>query len=972
VDAGQRQDAADIKATAARIDALLADAASRMSLSSRRSDLAVPLCREAVRLARRAGDRARRARATLQLGTALGRADSFREAEAVLQEAVRLAGELNEPTLEHNAVRGLGAVYLNQGRYDAAVPVMERALALAQRLNDPSMVARSLNNLSVGSLGQGNLADAVRYGKEATGEVDRALASGHPMTGQILFGAPFNYAKALSSAGDYLAAAPLFDRAFLAAAGNNDPGAQHHVLFDTAEWYEAQGDPDRAERYYTRALEQSRLIVESREAEAKSLCGLGSVAATRKQYGAAIELYGRCIALFDAAGRRGDLPRALAALARSQSLAGEHQAAAGSVQRALLLARETHLPIGVLFATLELARERLGLGALADAERVYSEAVALARAHAVLPLEPAALVGLGHVALAAGDRTGAVSAFRASEVAIERIRGRIISIDQRAAFAEASHETFLSLAAVLSDLHQDHPAAGHDREAFEVVEQERTRNLAAALADAGAGVLAPDLAGRGRAIERRLTETQIRLSSSDTPEAGRQALIAALDDGERELEALEAGRSRAAGTPAARVDRGGLVTLQRVLTDDEAFIEYVIGPNPALAFVVRRHQFTLVRLTLPERFLERAGVFARLLAGADGRDAEASGRVIAEAVLRPVLEAAGPGARRLIFAVSGEMAALPVAALPDPVRRDTAVPLVWRFDVSYVPSLSALGLLRDGPHEHAARDLVAVADPRRAPPSASAGAAVTSSLSDSLGALPYSIDEIRSIVPMAHRLPELLTGEAASETRLKALPLDQFKVLHFAAHTILDAQVPTRSAIVLATPDPGGEDGLLQAREVYGLRLTADLVVLSACRTAAGRESSAEGLDSLARAFLYAGARSVLATSWDVEDRAAAELVKHVYERLAAGDGIAAALAAAQRAAGGRAPYAQAARWAPFVVVGDPLARPDLVPPTMWARLAHGAQVLTLAIAFALAVLVGLKIRTRLRTGEQTDGPEPL
>ena len=861
------------RADAARIDALLAEGERLASSLVHRADLAVTVCREAQRLAERAGDPIRAARAAVALGTAFYHMDRLPEAEAALASGVRAATRAGDTTLEANALRQLGAIYIGQARYDAATDMLERALALGRKIGDAEVVATSLSNLSASAVRRGRFPDAVRHGQLASAEVDRAIAQGKTLPAPILFQAPFNYAKGLAGLGDYIAAAPLFERAFAAAERTNNLGGQHHILFDTAEWYQAQGDLDRAGRYYQRALEQSRLILDSRITEAKSWCGLGSIAAGQDAYARAVDLYGHCVSIYESIHYTGQVPEALASLARAQSMAGQTAEARRTVDRALTLARATDSTTGLVTAELERARQSLADGAWADARLDYRAAGELARMHKILPLEPAALVGLAAVARAEGELVGAAPGLRASVAAVERIRGRIVSIDQRAAFAEAAHTTFSALVTVLAEQHRRDPRAGHDREAFDAVEQERTRNVSAALSD-DAPRRADAATSEERALDQRLAETQTELASPDTIAPRRVVLVATLDDLERQLDAANA---KGPSATRAREEEGlpDLDALQRVLGADEAFVEYVLAEGAAFAFLVGREDFALVPLTLPAGFRDRVRVFGRLLASPDGRDAEAAGRVLSDALLPALLARAGSRARTLIIAVAGDAATLPFAALPDPRRHDAAVPLLQRFDVAYVPSLA---------------------------------------------------------------------------------------VLHFAAHTVLDAQVPARSAIALASPDPGVEDGLLQGREIYGMRLAADLVVLSACRSAAGRGSSAEGLHSLARAFLYAGARSILGTSWDVDDRPAAALVKRVYDGVAQGDTIGAALAGAQRAAGGNAPYARSAQWAAFVVVGDPAAKPDLQWPPWWVRSPVAAWTAVISGSVALAILAAVSLRRRFGT----------
>jgi CHAT domain-containing protein len=150
--------------------------------------------------------------------------------------------------------------------------------------------------------------------------------------------------------------------------------------------------------------------------------------------------------------------------------------------------------------------------------------------------------------------------------------------------------------------------------------------------------------------------------------------------------------------------------------------------------------------------------------------------------------------------------------------------------------------------------------------------------------------------------------------------ISRYRFVHFATHSILDNEHPDLSGVVLSLVDRNGrqQNGFLRLYDIYNLRLRADLVVLSACRTALGDDMKSEGLIGLTRGFFYAGSPRVLATLWEVDDRTSARLMKQFYERmLVAGETPAAALRAAQVAMwqtkGWEAPY----YWAAFTLQGE-------------------------------------------------------
>ena len=160
------------------------------------------------------------------------------------------------------------------------------------------------------------------------------------------------------------------------------------------------------------------------------------------------------------------------------------------------------------------------------------------------------------------------------------------------------------------------------------------------------------------------------------------------------------------------------------------------------------------------------------------------------------------------------------------------------------------------------------------------------------------------------------TGRSASEFAFKR-DAGKYDVLHLATHAAVDEWSGAQAALALAGGD--GDDGLLESSEIAALRLTASLVVLSACRTVGGEVLAGEGVRGLTTAFLAAGVRSVVATSWRVDDRAVAPFVGLLYDALARGTMVGAALREAQLSAIRRGTPMSV--WGAFSVVGDPWRR---------------------------------------------------
>jgi CHAT domain-containing protein len=179
------------------------------------------------------------------------------------------------------------------------------------------------------------------------------------------------------------------------------------------------------------------------------------------------------------------------------------------------------------------------------------------------------------------------------------------------------------------------------------------------------------------------------------------------------------------------------------------------------------------------------------------------------------------------------------------------------------------------------------------------------------------VEAIAALLPAAEAL--VATGFAADRELVLSGALAGYRVLHFATHGILDDEHPELSGLVLSQVDRAGrpQEGFVRLRDVYGLDLGADLVVLSGCRTALGREVRGEGLVGLTRGFLYAGVEQVVASLWRVEDRVTAELMERFYRALWL-DGLTpgAALARAQREVAADPRWSDPYFWSAFVVQG--------------------------------------------------------
>ena len=401
-------------------------------------------------------------------------------------------------------------------------------------------------------------------------------------------------------------------------------------------------------------------------------------------------------------------------------------------------------------------------------------------------------------------------------------------------------------------------------------------------------------------------------------------------------EALEiAERARARAFLDLRADRAGDGALARPATVDEArraaarhgstIVAYWVGPTSTSIWVVRpdREPALVTVPVLRTRLTALVGATAGIDAGGSvvrgllmtARAQRAPWRELDALLIAPIRHLL-PRQRgsRLTIVPHGPLLPLSFAALSP---RGGGV-LLEAHDIHYVP---AIAMLAAAPAEadsaaRRGRGALLVGDP---------GALRGEPAGDSLPALPWARREVRAIRAALGPDTAELTDADASEGRVRAA-IGHRRVVHFATHGVVSNE-PARPSYIALQPSPG-DDGRLLADEIYDLPLDADLVVLSACRTALG-PIAGDGVIGLSRAFLSAGARSVVATQWDVSDRVSYEVMRTFYARRAAGASKSRALRAAQLAAlrGLRAGTLRAdgvalpeapRLWAGFVLIGEP------------------------------------------------------
>lgn len=472
---------------------------------------------------------------------------------------------------------------------------------------------------------------------------------------------------------------------------------------------------------------------------------------------------------------------------------------------------------------------------------------------------------------------------------------------------------------------------GRTGEAFHALERGRARSFLALLGerDLRLADLPPGLATERREVNAAYDRAQAQLARVD---AGRGAaeierLTFELRDLRRRQEEIVVKLRKASPRAAALAAPQplDLADARAALDPGTVLLAYAVGTEATWLFVVQAQgtpgpALSVFRIeTGAQALSEEVAGFRRLLdgAGSDATALRARARRLYELLVRPA-EPRIAHARRILLSPDGSLRTLPFAAL---VRRGRYL-VEWKPVTSVLSATVYAELIRSRPgeREHPEQQLVAFGDPNY-PPVTTPDPQVRQALERSgpLQPLPATREEVEAIAALYPRARTHL-GREATEESAKALGRET-RLIHFACHGLLDERFPLHSALALSLPEhpaEGQENGLLQAWEIFeSLRLDADLVTLSACDTALGKDMGGEGLIGLTRAFQYAGARSVLASLWSAADGSTADLMKRFYGHLRAGKTKDEALRAAQTELIRSATFSHPYYWAGFQLTGD-------------------------------------------------------
>ncbi len=383
-------------------------------------------------------------------------------------------------------------------------------------------------------------------------------------------------------------------------------------------------------------------------------------------------------------------------------------------------------------------------------------------------------------------------------------------------------------------------------------------------------------------------------------------------------------------------DIQGLLTPAEGKNTNTVLLEYSLGEEQSFLWYVTKN--SIESWSLPGRAeIEAAAreVYNKLktldVNNASRRAAQDASARLADIILEPVVDRLKT--QRVVIIADGALQYIPFGVLPISKLDGSSIPLLTRHEVVTLPSASTLAVLRKAQRERepAKKSIAIFADPifnqqdTRLAGNLKIERHASMRASEERGRdllrLTASGREADAIARLA--APERIlkaTGFAASRSSVLNIPLSEYRYVHFATHGLINSQYPELSSLALSAFDEDGkpQPGFLRLYDIYGLKLNADLVVLSACEAALGQDIRGEGLIGLTRGFMYAGSARVVASLWRASDAATAALMQEFY-RLMFKQGLepADALRKAQLAISGQRKWRDPYYWAGFVLQGD-------------------------------------------------------
>jgi len=831
------------------------------------------------------------------LGTAAFMLEDYRGSVDYYRQAIELRRKTGDVGGLGTSLTYLGNAYTQLGRLADARDALEEALVIVERTGNRKQRFELLNSIAGLQSDMGRIGESNESYRTA---LDLALAGGDAQAEIVC---RMNIALNLRGASRYREALAELDRVEALLVDNPDPVQAVLLHRNRGQICVETGDLDRARddllAYLTKARENG---MEAQEIEA--MVKLGYLYLELQAIDPGLVLADSARARAERAGNRPFTREADLLAAQLEQSRGEVTAALAHYERALERDRADGAERDALQDELGVGNATALQGRSADARRIFFGLEPRIRAAGMEDLLLTLSLGVGH-SFERDDPDSARFYYGRSLDLMERARADIGGAELGSSYLGGTRRHYSEeIARYYARVARETGKRRWIDEAFRAIERAKARGLL--------DLLEGSLVHEQSDAERAVLDSIYRLDSAAPGYADEQRR---LDRRYRKIR--DARMSSATGTLDERAGVADLDQVRESLPKGTALFAFAVGDSVSLLWVMDRKGVALFELPPRSALRDDVAMLSSALVNPGGGDAALRryARKLFLTLLAPGNEYLGRDSR-LVIVPDDCLFEIPFEAL---LAEETGQETAWddcsflakSHLVSYAPSGTVyMKLHRDAPFPGTI-ELLAVGDPEYGAAGDTAAA---------LRRLPHSRGEVEGIGSNFKPGKRLLSfGCDATEARLKEeLRARRPRLLHLAAHGIVDPVNPAASCIALLPDSAGREDGLLHTLEILSLPLSCRLVALSACESARGRIGRGEGVVGLSRAFLAAGASCVVSSLWAVSDESTSLLMRAFYTSMVH-DGRSAVTALNEarlelmRTSGYEHPF----YWAPFIAVGS-------------------------------------------------------
>lgn len=854
---------------------------------------------KAIELWVQLGDRYWQAVTLILKGATSELAGDFHSAIKDYEISLPVWRSLNDPIGEADALNAIGVSSYYLSDADKAIDALAQALQLREQSGDRRGKAETLGNLSIVYVEMGEYRKALGLHEQVLA-IYRSIGDRFGET-TFLVNAGYMELKLGESQ-------KSLDYFFQALSLTKDRSLKATIIQNISTLYMGLGDTDRALQYCRQGLDLRKEIGDQ-HGEAYALTRLGQIYASAGDFQKALDSYSESLQILHSVGDRSAEANALMRTGELYEDMHAMDKAADYYNKAIEITKEIHFLPEASRPLRALARIRRNSGELDKADALLQESLSLSRTLGDAQGEAETQYELSCLSLQKGEPDTARSSIDEALQILESIRGKIASQELRASFLGTVRDVYETDIEILMALQKLQPSEGFDALAFRAAESAHARSLLELLTESRVDFrqgIDPALLQREKELQELLQgklSRQMKLLGAKNSNASVR-MAQEIETLTAELEQVR-GRIRVSSPRYAELTQPEplpVSEIQKLLDPETVLLEFVLGKTQSYVWALTDRSLKTFVLPGRQQIEDVTRELYQRLAAKEQQDAirKESGK-LSQLLLGPVLPELNR--KRLLIVADGALEYIPFAALPDPVNPE--VPMMVHHEIVGLPSASVLAALRRDRLDGKAPDktLAVFADPvfqntdervrnklktdSQASDSSSKEDLIQAS-KDLAGAspiefarLPFSRREavgILNLVPATKRMAAL-DFDASRDSAMDP-KLAEYRYIHFATHGFFNGLHPELSGIVLSLVDSEGKEiqGFLQATDVFNMKLRSDLVVLSACRTALGKEIKGEGLVGLSRGFFYAGSQRVMASLWKVDDAAAAEMMRLFYE----------------------------------------------------------------------------------------------